>query len=126
MLHATKGEHNEAASLTSPQHAASLAIPNIMPYVASKYEVVGITRSFVIDHGWDRIRINAVCPGTVAISMFQQCQEMECEFAKKNGNTRTIGETPLGRPTFAEEIADICVSLSSSMVLADGGKTAEY
>lgn len=109
------------------------AIPNIMPYVVSKHAVVGITRSFAVDHGRDGIRINAVCPGIVETPMFVQRQEMEGKF---NGQSKSsaMGEPPLGRNAYPEEIADICVFLCSSMasyihgsmIMADGGKTAQY
>jgi NAD(P)-dependent dehydrogenase (short-subunit alcohol dehydrogenase family) len=109
------------------------AIPNIMPYIVSKHAVVGITRSFAVDHGRHGIRINAVCPGIVETPMFMQRQEMEEKF---NGphKSRTVGESPLGRNAYPEEIADICVFLNSTMashihgsiIMADGGKTAQY
>ncbi|CZR66381.1 related to dehydrogenase [Phialocephala subalpina] len=110
------------------------AIPNIMPYVVSKHAVVGITRSFAVDHGRDGIRINAVCPGIVETPMFVQRQEMEGKFNGENSKQSTVGEPPLGRNAYPEEIADICVFLSSSMasyihgsmIMADGGKTAQY
>jgi NAD(P)-dependent dehydrogenase (short-subunit alcohol dehydrogenase family) len=110
------------------------AIPNIMPYVVSKHAVVGITRSFAVDHGRDGIRINAVCPGIVETPMFVQRQEMEGKFNGENSKQSTVGEPPLRRNAYPEEIADICVFLSSSMasyihgsmIMADGGKTAQY
>ncbi|TVY43494.1 Levodione reductase [Lachnellula subtilissima] len=110
------------------------AIPNIMPYVVSKHAVVGITRSFAVDHGNDRIRINAVCPGLVDTPMLVQRKEMERKFGNEGDKRGTVGEPPLGRNAYPEEIADTCTFLSSSkasyihgsMIMADGGKTALY
>jgi len=110
------------------------AIPNIMPYVVSKHAVVGITRSFAVDHGKDLIKINAVCPGLVDTPMLMQRKEMEGKFGSEIDKQSTIGESPMGRNAYPEEIADTCVFLSSSkasyihgsMIMADGGKTAQY
>ncbi|TVY18047.1 Levodione reductase [Lachnellula arida] len=110
------------------------AIPNIMPYVVSKHAVVGITRSFAVDHGNDRIRVNAVCPGLVDTPMLVQRKEMERKFGNEGDQPSTVGEPPLGRNAYAEEIADTCTFLSSSkasyihgsMIMVDGGKTAQY
>ena len=110
------------------------AIPNIMPYVVSKHAVVGITRSFAVDHGRDRIRINAVCPGLVDTPMLLQRKEMEEKLGNGLDKQSTVGESPLGRNAYPEEVADTCVFLSSlnasyihgGMIMVDGGKTAQY
>jgi NAD(P)-dependent dehydrogenase (short-subunit alcohol dehydrogenase family) len=71
------------------------AVSNVMPYVASKRAVVGITRSFEVDHGRYGIRINAVCPGIVETPMFAQRQEIEGKFNGENSKQSTVGEPPL-------------------------------
>ena len=35
------------------------------PYAASKWAVVGLTKSLAIELGPDQIRVNAICPGAV-------------------------------------------------------------
>ncbi|KAF2802367.1 NAD(P)-binding protein [Mytilinidion resinicola] len=110
------------------------AIANIMPYVVSKHAVVGVTRAFAVDHGKDGIRINAVCPGIVETPMLLQRKAMEQASEARTGAVKDIKDPVIGRLAVADEIADICVFLSSSMasymhgsmVMADGGKMAEY
>lgn len=46
--------------------AGILGFPNRSPYAASKWAVVGITKSLAIELGGDHIRVNAICPGSVA------------------------------------------------------------
>ncbi len=46
--------------------AGILGFPNRSPYAASKWAVVGITKSLAIELGGDHIRVNAICPGAVS------------------------------------------------------------
>jgi len=102
-------------------------IPKIMPYTVSKHAVLGITRSFAVEHAKDGIRVNAVCPGVVETPMFSQLQKSGGEFGE-------FGVTPMGRICLAEEVADASVFLSSSlssymvgqMVVIDGGRSVTY
>lgn len=87
-----------------------------------------------MDHGKEGIRINAVCPGIVETPMLLQRIAMLKESEAQIGARKIADDPPIGRLAVAEEIADVCVFLSSSMasymhgsmVMADGGKMAEY
>ena len=46
--------------------AGILGFPNRTPYAASKWAVIGITKSLAIELGPDHIRVNAICPGSVS------------------------------------------------------------
>ena len=46
--------------------AGIMGFSNRTPYAASKWAVVGITKSLAIELGGDHIRVNAICPGSVA------------------------------------------------------------
>ncbi|RFU24652.1 hypothetical protein B7463_g11685, partial [Scytalidium lignicola] len=129
------GRRAQRGSIVNMAFVCGLSvIPNIMPYIASKHAVVGVTRAFAIDYGKYNIRINAVCPGIVETPMLQRRQAME-EVSVENTKVKcSVEDPPLGRLALPEEIADICVFLSSSMssyvhgsmVTADGGKMAMY
>jgi len=117
-------------------------IRDMLPYITSKHAVLGITRAAAIDHAADQIRINAVCPGLVETPMIDTRRRQEQERAKASaGNTdgtvwrhAPIYNTPMGRLALAEEVADSCIFLSSSMashttasiVTLDGGRSAVY
>ncbi|MFP6728769.1 MAG: SDR family oxidoreductase [Alphaproteobacteria bacterium] len=46
--------------------AGILGFANRSPYAASKWAVIGITKSLAIELGGDHIRVNAICPGSVS------------------------------------------------------------
>ncbi len=46
--------------------AGVMGFPHRTPYAASKWAVVGITKSLAIELGGHRIRVNCICPGPVA------------------------------------------------------------
>lgn len=104
------------------------ALPRLMPYVTSKHAVVGITKAAAIDHGKDGIRINAVCPGFVETQMFVERRKAE------NGVPSPAEVTAMGRLAYPEEVADVCVFLSSSLssfvhgttIVVDGGRHAAF
>ena len=45
--------------------AGKFGFPLRSPYVASKWAVVGLSRSLAMELGKDKIRVNAICPGAV-------------------------------------------------------------
>lgn len=82
----------------------------------------------------DGIRINAVCPGIVETPILRERRAIMSASAVDVERNGSLEEPPLGRLALPEEVADICVFLSSSMssyvhgamVVADGGQMAAY
>ncbi len=46
-------------------NAALFGCPQRAPYVASKWALIGLTKTLAMELGPDRIRVNAICPGSV-------------------------------------------------------------
>ncbi len=92
------------------------------PYVASKFAVVGITKTAALELARFGIRVNCVCPGNIATPMGAPPQ-----FAAV-----TDAMTPLGRPGKPEEVAalfhflaaDDCPYVTGQAICIDGGMTA--
>jgi NAD(P)-dependent dehydrogenase (short-subunit alcohol dehydrogenase family) len=86
----------------------------VAAYVASKGTLEGLTRAMAIDHAKDRIRINAVLPGTVDTPMVRSSAE---RFGGTNGMERILGQWgvnhPLGRVAEASEVANVIIFLLS-------------
>ncbi|MGH7332369.1 MAG: SDR family NAD(P)-dependent oxidoreductase [Candidatus Rokuibacteriota bacterium] len=103
-------------SVERPSHA----------YAASKGAVLALTRAMAASYGRDRIRVNAICPGTIRTRLTADIVE-RVERAAKEG--RGI---PLGRVGEPEDIArcalflasDAAAFISGTHIVVDGGAMA--
>jgi NAD(P)-dependent dehydrogenase (short-subunit alcohol dehydrogenase family) len=120
-------EHGGGAIVNVGSSAGTRARPTNADYVASKYGVVGLTKSAAIAYGTDNIRVNLVAPGPTDTPMTRST------IAKPgSGMAEKIGQAiPLGRLATSEEVAEACVWLCSdaarfvtgAVVPVDGGFT---
>jgi 2-keto-3-deoxy-L-fuconate dehydrogenase len=99
-------------------------------YCATKFAVVGITKSMALDHAKDGIRVNCICPGRVE-TPFVTARLKEypdpAQARREMSETQAVGR--MGRP---EEIAHAALYLASdesafvtgSEFIIDGGFSA--
>ena len=95
-------------------------------YAASKFGVRGLTKCAAIELGEFGIRVNAVVPGPTRTAMTQRPDWSEADY------DAAYGRYPLGRMAQPEEIAALCLFLSSddasfctgSDFVVDGGVTS--
>lgn len=100
-------------------------------YAASKAAIVNFTRSAALDYASEGVRINCVCPGSVATDMIEQAwiQHGDYQEAKKMWESKH----PIGRIALPEEISKAILFLAGSgasfitgaALPVDGGITAE-
>jgi NAD(P)-dependent dehydrogenase (short-subunit alcohol dehydrogenase family) len=81
---------------------------NNLSYSASKFAVVGMTKSAALEYGGKNIRINAVCPGYIHSALLDQFLSMRPDMGDKL--KRFI---PMGRFGEAAEIAEAICWLAS-------------
>lgn len=75
-------------------------------YAASKGALNALTRAMAVDHAADGIRVNAVCPGSVATPMLTTAANLFAEDGDPDGLIDRWGRNhPLGRVATSEEVA---------------------
>jgi len=92
------------------------------PYVASKFAVVGVTKTAALELAGRGIRVNCVCPGNIDTPMGAPPEFLAV----------TNAMTPLGRPGRPEEVAalfhflasDEAAYITGQAICIDGGMTA--
>ena len=107
------------ASIANLSSAAGrFGFPQRTPYAASKWGVIGLTKSLSIELGAFGIRVNAICPGSVA------GPRIDAVFAHKAAlrgvapeivRSEAIAKTSLERLVTADDVAHAIVFLASPL-----------
>ena len=104
-----------------------IGVPGLAAYHAAKHGVIGLTKTAALEYATRKIRINAVCPGTINTPMAESLTggdpKILAEFLK---------DEPIGRIAEPEEVAAgvlwLCSPGASYVVghalFVDGGYTA--
>lgn len=98
--------------------AARIGAPLLAHYAASKWAVLGFTRSMAKELAEHKITVNAVCPGFVKTSMQDREVEWEGELTGRTPEEvrqSYVDETPLGRLEQPEDTADLVLFLASDL-----------
>jgi NAD(P)-dependent dehydrogenase (short-subunit alcohol dehydrogenase family) len=111
---------SESAFVGFPMHPA---------YCSSKAAVVHLSRSMAVRYAPEKIRVNALCPGTIRTELYQEFLSLQSD--PKAVEKQIIGMHPLGLGT-AQDIAWAAVYMASdessymtgTPFLVDGGITS--
>lgn len=107
--------------------AGVMGIPGQGVYAASKFGLIGLTKSVALDYAAQNIRVNAICPGIIDTPMMDRFTG-----DTEAGRERVIAQEPVGRMGRPEEIAsavlwmcsDNAAFLVGHALVMDGGQTA--
>ncbi|MFC1862587.1 SDR family oxidoreductase [Thermodesulfobacteriota bacterium] len=100
---------------------------NLPAYTAAKHGVVGLTKAAALEYAEAKVRINAVCPGTIRTPSIVRFNEIDPDSEKKMIQQHPIGR--LGEPLeVAESVVWLCSDAASFVtghaMAVDGGYTA--
>jgi NAD(P)-dependent dehydrogenase (short-subunit alcohol dehydrogenase family) len=120
--------HGGGAIVNTSSAAAGLkGSRNVSAYVASKHGIIGLTKAAALEYARSKVRINAVCPGTIHTGMIDR-------FA--HGDDRILEQfaegEPVGRLGTPDEVASAVLWLCSdgagfvtgATLAVDGGRLA--
>ena len=96
--------------------AGRFGFPGRTPYAASKWGVIGLTKSLSMELGAFGIRVNAICPGPVAGERIERVIASKAQMrgvAPDVVRDELLGHTSLRRLVSADDIANAIVFLAS-------------
>lgn len=107
------------ASIVNLSSAAGrLGMAGRSPYSATKWAVVGLTKTLAIELGGENIRCNAICPGAVGGPRIEGVIESKAEMLGKSVDEVTglyTGQSSLNKLADASDIGNMAVFLASDM-----------
>ena len=96
--------------------AGIFGFPLRSPYAASKWAVVGITKTMAMELGRFKIRVNAICPGTIKGDRMGRVIRDKAKFlkvSKKLVEKEFLSMTSLKNWIYEEDIGKMCCFLVS-------------
>jgi NAD(P)-dependent dehydrogenase (short-subunit alcohol dehydrogenase family) len=113
MIAARQGKIVNISSISGKE-----ALPEESHYVASKFAINGLTQALAKELAEYNINVNAVCPGIVYTSMWEQAlvtiSKLE-GISKEQASNKWIEQIPQKRPQTVEDIASVVLFLSSEV-----------
>lgn len=120
--------HKGGVIVNTSSVAGLIGAPDSSLYAASKWGVIGLTKSAAVEHAKANIRINAICPaGMEGTGMYNQTLAADPEMTVKLRDS-----VPMGRDSKPEEVAEAVIWLCSDAATyitgcalpVDGGRSA--
>jgi NAD(P)-dependent dehydrogenase (short-subunit alcohol dehydrogenase family) len=102
------GRGGSIVNVASVQSLASQF--NVLAYTVSKHAMIGLTRSMAMDFAAEKVRVNAVCPGTVDTPMLRWAASLD-------PNPQSVYDAcarmhPLGRIAQPAEVGEVVAFLA--------------
>ena len=108
---------NKGGSITNISSGAGImGFPLRSPYAASKWAVIGVTKTLAMELGKYKIRVNAVCPGTIKGNRMVRVIRDKAKFlkvSKKKIEKDFVSMASMNCWIYEEDIGNICSFLIS-------------
>ena len=96
--------------------AGIMGFPLRSPYAASKWAIVGLTKTLAMEVGKFNIRVNAICPGTIKGDRMKRVVKDKAKFLKVSQNAvekEFISMASMNSWIYEEDIGKMCAFLIS-------------
>jgi len=97
--------------------AGIMGFPLRSPYAASKWAIIGLTKTLAMELGKFNIRVNAICPGTIKGDRMKRVVRDKAKFLKVSQNViekEFISMASMNSWIYEEDIGKMCAFLISS------------
>ena len=109
---------NKGGSIVNLSSGAGImGFPLRSPYAASKWAVIGVTKTLAMELGKFKIRVNAICPGTIKGSRMVRVIRDKAKFlkvSKKLVEKEFVSMASMNCWIYEEDIGKMCSFLISS------------
>lgn len=118
-------ESSNASIINLSSAAGRLGMAGRSPYSASKWAVIGLTKTLAIELGAERIRVNAICPGAVNGPRIEAV--IEAKAAMLGRPLQEVSDlyhrqSSLNQLAEPQDIADMAIFLASSLARSINGQ----
>ena len=96
--------------------AGIMGFPLRSPYAASKWAVVGVTKTLAMELGKYKIRVNAICPGTIKGDRMKRVIKDKAKFTKvstKKIENEFVSMASMNSWVYEDDIGKMCAFLIS-------------
>ena len=97
--------------------AGIMGFPLRSPYAASKWAVVGMTKTLAMELGKYKIRVNAICPGTIKGNRMKRVIKDKAKFTKISSQkieNEFVSMASMNSWIYEEDIGKMCAFLISN------------
>lgn len=118
-------ESKKASIINLSSAAGRLGMAGRSPYSASKWAVIGLTKTLAIELGSEGIRVNAICPGAVNGPRIESVIQAKADMLGKSYEEVSglyHAQSSLNQLVEAEDIANMAVFLASDLALRINGQ----
>ena len=103
-----------------------MGFPLRSPYAASKWAVIGVTKTLAMELGKFKIRVNAICPGTIKGDRMVRVIRDKAKFLKTSRNKiekEFVSMASMNCWIYEEDIGNACAFLISKEAERISGQT---